>query len=465
MKTEFNGCKSFNCINLANPDLSLYKRSKQLGFDSYQCPECGAFTPVLENKSVLALYHQITESKQRLNTPNCPNCAKATRTHAYGKTKSGTPRRKCCQCKKIFSLLNPNTISLKLQPMLDALSNGETPSTLPHHLGLNSKVFYARLTQLSQLLEHVNTQLITYILQSEQPLTLHSKTNTAHLRSGSHRHSGLKCWGISTVECQFGFQILHNYNLLLGKHNIQDPYKLDSVEFIDSNNTAAFSMVEMTYNKIFSRHKFDDIAYAYQKETETKEGIILRPVYTAHAHYLLLNNMIPSHKSVQLLLEHESFLRGSSITNLEKRIKQNQCDLYYLYASPSTSNDTKQIVRKNIGWWNETWEYFTQQYQTNYWGITLCNLTNGSYPNFSSIRVDWHADFEQHFTQWLPLSQQRMLSYKVYMQWRRIFTYLYNVIYCDKRKGALLSNIDFKSIESLVNLVNKEHISSIGEYT
>jgi len=53
MKTEFNGCKTFNCINLANPDLSVYKRSNQLGFDSYKCPECGAFTPILENNLFL----------------------------------------------------------------------------------------------------------------------------------------------------------------------------------------------------------------------------------------------------------------------------------------------------------------------------------------------------------------------------------------------------------------------------
>ena len=463
MKTEFNGCKSFDCINLANPDLSIYKRNNQLGFDSYQCLECGAFTPILDNNSMLTLYNQISQSKNAIQAPYCPNCTKKTRTQAYGTTKSGSPRRRCCQCAHIFSLLNPATLSLKLQAMLDAITNGKTPSLLHHHLGLNSKVFYARLTQLSQLLEHVTQLLVTDIVQTENPLILHTKTktNTVMLRSGSARQSGLKCWGLSTVDCKLGFQILNSDNLLLDNSHSKDLYQLNNVEPKHKENHSSFSSVEMTYKKIFSRHKFDDIAYAYQSETKTKEGVILRPVYVAHAHYLLLNTLISENKKFQLLLEHESFLRGSSITNFEKRVKQNQCNLYYLYASPSTPDYSNQINRKNIGWWNETWEKFTQQCQNKHWDITLCNLTNGPHPNLNSIRLDWHADFEQHFTQWLPISKQRMLSHKVYMQWHHIFTYIYNVIYCDKRKNALLKlNIDFKSIESLVGFVNYKHVSS-----
>lgn len=345
--------------------------------------------------------------------------------------------------------------------MLDAITNGKTPSLLHHHLGLNSKVFYARLTQLSQLLEHVTQLLVTDIVQTENPLILHTKTNTVMLRSGSARQSGLKCWGLSTVDCKLGFQILNSDNLLLDNSHSKDLYQLNNVEPKHKENHSSFSSVEMTYKKIFSRHKFDDIAYAYQSETKTKEGVILRPVYVAHAHYLLLNTLISENKKFQLLLEHESFLRGSSITNFEKRVKQNQCNLYYLYASPSTPDYSNQINRKNIGWWNETWEKFTQQCQNKHWDITLCNLTNGPHPNLNSIHLDWHADFEQHFTQWLPISKQRMLSHKVYMQWHHIFTYIYNVMYCDKRKNALLKlNIDFKSIESLVGFVNYKHVSS-----
>lgn len=465
MKTEFNGCKSFNCINLTNPDLSIYKRSNQLGFDSYQCLECGAFTPILDNNPILELYDQLTKSKQAIQTPYCPNCNKVTHTQAYGTTKLGSQRRKCCQCARIFSLLNPATLSLKLQPILDALSNGETPSTLGHHLELNSKVFYARLTQLSQLLEHVTSLLVTDIFQSENPLILHTKTNTVLLRSGSTRKSGLKCWGLSTVECQFGFQLLNNDNLLLGNHDNKDQYLLNNVESTEKKGNSTFSAVEMTYNKIFSRHKFDDIAYAYQAETKTKEGVILRPVYAAHAHYLLLDSLIPTNKKFQLLLEHESFLRGASITNFEKRVKKNQCDLYYLYTSPSTSDYSSKIYRKSIGWWNETWESFTQHYQANHWDITMCNLTNGQVPNFNSIHIDWHTDFERCFSQWLPPLQQRMLSHKIYMQWHQIFTYLYNVIYCENRKNILLKqNINFKSIESLVHFVNHRHVSTTDEY-
>ncbi|WP_019616261.1 hypothetical protein [Psychromonas ossibalaenae] len=459
MKIEFNGCKTFNCINLANPDLSIYKRSSQLGFDSYQCPECGAFTPVLDNKSIIELTDQILESRRALKVLHCPKCVEETPAQLYGKTKSGTQRRRCSQCATVFSLLNPENISLKLQPFLEALIEGNSPARLHHHLSINSKVFYSRLKQLADILNQVSTLLVTEFLNSNMQTTLHTESHVTELRSGGNQKFGLKCWGLTTAECQYGFQILYCDNLLLDKQNVTGRYDLDSVEQVSNNHDGSFSHVAATYSKIFSRHKFDELAYACQGESQSREGTSLRPVYAAHAHFKVLQKLLPANKHYRLLLEHESFLRGASITHLADRVKLLQCHLYYLYVRPSELLDPIPIEKQNIGWWNESWLKMTFQCQANYWDITICPLTEGEIPEFNVIRGDWNLDFLHHFHQWLPKSYQKTISHKIYIQWFKIFTYLYNFCYSKKRQRIFTSqDVDFKSVESLVKFINETTI-------
>ena len=454
MRTQFNCCKTYNCFNLANPDLSLYQRSSQLGFASYKCPLCGAFTPILENEPILALAKQIETNQLHLADIECPTCLKHTETSAYGSTRIGTPRVKCNQCSTVFSLLNPHKTSSTLQPLLTLLTSGVLPKDLQRLSQLNSKLFYTRLKQLAQLLQQFNQLLIQkYLSETESSVSLYTSSFTFLSRSG--KGNTLKCWNLSTTDSQYGFHVLDTDNFY--QHGTQKSpaglYYLDFVEVTDDSSSSPLTTVQATYDKIFSRSKFDELGYAYQIECQSNEGSVLRPVYAAHAHWISLSKILPEHYQFDFFLEHESFIRGGAITNLTQEIVAGRFNLYYLYTKPSVKNSTTDIEQKSIGWWGENWSTQTKQYPSGYWDVTLCALTENKEPNLEFNGTEWHQDYLNQLTQWLPTQYQKTISYQMSQHWRAIFNYLYNFTYSLDRRQCF-TEFEFESILEIVSTLN-----------
>ncbi|PML47584.1 hypothetical protein BCT35_21310 [Vibrio lentus] len=455
MRTQFNCCKTYNCSNLANPDLSLYQTSSQLGFASYKCPLCGAFTPILENEPILSLTRQIESNQLQLPNVECPTCLKQTYTHAYGYTRIGTPRLKCQQCSSVFSLLSPNKIARTLQPLLALLLSGALPCELLQKSQLNSKTFYVRIKQLSSLLRQLNQLYIQqYLGESEGCLSLHTASFTSLSRSGQG-HS-LKCWNLSTTECRYGFHVLDTDNLYLNRTQTETVglYYLNTVEALPALSDSSFQMVQATYDKIFARTKFDELGYAIQAECQSNNGEILRPVYAAHAHWISLSKLLPKYHSFDFFLEHESFIRGGAITNLTPEVISGNYNLYYLYAQRSLAVTPSLIEHKSIGWWGETWSTQTRHYPSGYWDVTFCALTANKRPTLEFNGVEWHQDYLEQLHQWLPLEHQKTLSYEMTKHWRTIFTYLYNFTY-NQQRSAFFGEFDFTSIAEIATALNQ----------
>ncbi|WP_454440696.1 hypothetical protein [Vibrio bathopelagicus] len=453
MRTQFNCCKSYGCKNLANPDLSLYQRSVQLGFESYKCPLCGAFTPILENEPILLLSKQVEDDQLRLPNVECPSCQTHTRTHAYGYTKIGTPRIKCQQCASVFGLLNPHKTSATLQPLLDLLIEGVLPQELLQKSQLNNKLFYARLKKLGLLLRQINQLLIQqYLSDTEGGVAFYTASASSLSRSG--KGGSLKCWNLSTTESRYGFHILNTDNLYINNDQSSQigRYYLDTVETTAECLDDPFKTVQSTYDRIFARSKFDELGYAHQTQCQSNEGSILRPVYATHAHWISLSKMLPKYHSFDFFLEHESFIRGSAITNLTPEICTGRFNLYYLYAK-KTTNISPSIQHKNIGWWGETWSTLTKQYPSGCWNITFCALTANKQPNLEFNGTEWHQDYQRLLNQWLPNRYQKILSHHMSKHWREVFTYLYNFTYCSNRSSHF-PDFDFTSIDDIVTLLN-----------
>ncbi|MEZ8057195.1 hypothetical protein [Vibrio splendidus] len=354
----------------------------------------------------------------------------------------------------MFSLLNPHKTSSTLQPLLTLLTSGVLPKDLQRLSQLNSKLFYTRLKQLALLLQQFNQLLIQkYLSETESSMSLYTSSFTFLSRSG--KGNTLKCWNLSTTDSQYGFHVLDTDNFY--QHGTQKSpaglYYLDFVEVTDDSSSSPLTTVQATYDKIFSRSKFDELGYAYQIECQSNEGSVLRPVYAAHAHWISLSKILPEHHQFDFFLEHESFIRGGAITNLTQEIVAGRFNLYYLYTEPSVKNSTTDIEQKSIGWWGENWSTQTKQYPSGYWDITLCALTENKEPNLELNGTEWHQDYLNQLTQWLPTQYQKTISYQMSQHWRAIFNYLYNFTYSLDRRQCF-TECEFESILEIVSTLN-----------
>nr|WP_282452186.1 hypothetical protein [Vibrio sp. 1CM8B] len=338
--------------------------------------------------------------------------------------------------------------------MLTLITSGVSPKDLQRLSQLNSKLFYARIKQLAQLLQQFNQLLIQkYLSKAESSMSLHTSSFVFLSRSG--KGNTLKYWNLSTTESQYGFHVLDTDNFY--RHDIQNSpaglYYLDSVETTDESSTSPLANVQATYDKIFSRSKFDELGYAYQMECHSNEGSVLRPVYAAHAHWISLSKILPQHHRFDFFLEHESFIRGSAITNLTQQIVAGRFNLYYLYTKPSEKNAETDIEQKSIGWWGENWSTQTKQYPSGYWDVTLCALTESKEPDLEFNGTEWHQDYLNQLTQWLPTQYQKSISYQMSQHWRAIFNYLYNFTYSQDRRQCFAEG-EFESILKIVTTLN-----------
>ncbi|MGR2767405.1 hypothetical protein ACUYOF_07705 [Photobacterium ganghwense] len=556
-RSEFNGCKSFGCDNLGNPDLALYTYSERLGYPAYHCPLCGAYPPVLHNAPIIQLTKQIySPVAMHLHWPRC-RCtpqrfafvANAKDVHhanfatklasqtltkqeparwiKYGHTSSGTPRVRCLQCLGVTSLLNPLSLSRSLQPLLTALlvafRNNEPLETALTSLSLSNKVLYEKLGKLQQLLEHASRCYERQWFSTLPTITIQTHSTVSHCRSGLQGYDSTACWYLSTAESRTGYQILISDNLLL--NNVRSDahqtgrYLLDYVEPDMAATQSVFEKARLTYERIMSRSQFDQRGYCLQQHAASKEGTVLRPVYSAHAHMQTLQALLPPNKPLAMVLEHESFLRGAAITTFAESVRLQTTQLYYLHALPRSihseatkhylANNNQQPVNKPVSdiqqsnlhpinvqqsnlqqsdkqilsWWQESWHqydhYFPAKSGSTAWSLGIGVLTgktaNEKTPKgtateqLASLLVPthpkWHEDFWSTFEQWLPEQQRHRLSHQRVSQWLGIFRYIYNFCQQPASNGAAPgSNNHVVPATRTKPTFEPTHIASIAEY-
>ncbi|MDX1302297.1 hypothetical protein [Photobacterium sp.] len=465
----FNGCKSFGCPNLGESETARYSRSDRLGYPALHCPLCGSYPPVLENEPIGQLIKQNYQQHLQQKLAACPQCkpnflyksSAISKVLSYGVTPAGTQRRKCASCGKIFSLLNTEQMTRKLQHLFDLLVSGEKPQDLIKCSQMHSKKFYQSLGQLSALLRHFSRIQEQCRLSVARNVTLMTHSQVVRCRAGVTGSHGVDLWFLSTTDAKTGYQFLQTSNLLLGDQQTKGVYNPNAleqeIEVIPEN---LLKTAEKNYHKIMSRRQFDELFYCSESRSKTKEGALLRPVYGAHCHFQLLQAMFNPVKKLSIILEHESFLRGSCIWAFSEQVKTGNCQLYYLYHAAcnkevhtSTSDEAKQRI---LGWWNERWVQQAYSWHKLHWNIALGYLTKPIKNNPILTRPDWNHDFWQQYIEWLPVTYHRKIKCETMVQWLEIFRFIYNYLKAESRtEGLDIKDTELTSINSLVSYVNR----------
>ncbi|MDO6581911.1 hypothetical protein Q4491_11185 [Photobacterium sp. 2_MG-2023] len=466
-RENYNGCKTYGCPNCGNPEQSLYSRSDRLGYDAWYCSECGAYPPVLLNQPILALAEQI-------RTRQCDNflfrhCACRQPTfQRYGFTASGSQRVQCTQCHQVVTLLNARKLANRLQPIMDALTHRVRPGAIQKACHLSGKEFATRLPLLAQLLTQVSRgweKEIDFALIQTRTTRQVCRSGLQH---GNNKQYETRLWTLSSADSQSGYLLLFNDNALYDDVSLtsavlaQSLYHLDHVEPDLDSNIDVLNKAEHTYSKILARSQFDKLAYSLQRHAKSKEAQLLRPVYAAHAHFQNLYRMTHCVPPSAIILEHESFLRGASITAFSHEIGKGQTDLYYCHLTQKIDTLMPPVISKNMSWWNEKWYRLSIENKHGNWQAGIGVLTN----EHSKIRQilpshpDWNQYFWHGFNHWLTPEYARRISLKRLHQWQAVYRYLYNLVFTDRLNIKATHGIEPTQISTIVDFINQEKLNS-----
>ncbi|QUJ70432.1 hypothetical protein KDD30_20250 (plasmid) [Photobacterium sp. GJ3] len=466
-REDYNGCKTYGCPNCGNPEPSLYSRSDRLGYDAWYCSACGAYPPVLLNQPIIALAEQIRSRQCDHSLFRSCACRQPT-FQRYGFTASGSQRVQCTQCRQVLTLPNARKLADLLQPLMDALIHQVRPEALQKTCNLSGKAFAKRLSLLARLLAQVSRSWE----KRYKFALIQTRTTRQVCRSGFQHDNSQQCethlWTLSSADSQSGYLLLFNDNalykdtLLAPSVLAQSLYHLDHVEPVLEHFIDVLSKAENTYSKILARSQFDKLAYSLQRHAKSKEAQILRPVYAAHAHFQNLYMMTHSVPPSAIALEHESFLRGASITAFSHEIQKGQTDLYYYHLTENNGRTLSPSISKNMSWWNEKWYRLPIENLYGRWqsGIgVLTNEQNKIHQIFPS-HPDWNQYFWHGFNQWLTPQYARRISLNRLHQWQTIYQYFYNIVFTDRINIETMYNVQPIKIITIVDFINQDKFDS-----
>jgi len=452
-REEYNGCKTYGCPNCGQHDLNIYSRSNRLGYDAWHCPECGAFPPVLLNQPIIALANQIKSEQFDLEFLDSCGCQQP-QLHRYGYTASGSQRVKCTQCQRVITQPNVEKLTKQLQPIMDALIRGVSPENLQRECKLSNKLFSQHISNLAQLLTYSGRQWEANVCF---PL-IQTRTCVQTCRSGFQHLDNYQrdthLWTISSVDAQSGYVLLINDNALFNRFSSQleelqlGLYKLDTREISVEGDEDVLSKAEKTYSKILARSQFDMLAYTEHCHALSKEALILRPVYAAHAHFQNLRHKTINFPPQAIALEHESFLRGAAITAFCEEVSSDQTALFYCHVQKHAPNSKSAAMAKTMSWWNERWHRLFIEHSQHNWHVGVGVLTNKQFnvEQLIPTNPNWNQSFWDEFNLWLSPEYARRISLKRLHQWQDIYRYFYNFVFTDRlgieqRRGVVPSKI------------------------
>ncbi|WP_375751056.1 hypothetical protein [Vibrio sp. HN007] len=474
-RAEYNCCKSYGCPNCGKPELSLYSRSDRLGYDSWHCPLCGAYPPVLFNTPILALSEQIyLEKSSALKMPAC-HC-QSPYWMLNGKTSGGSQRIKCKTCKLSATLPNANRLSQNLQPLMDALVEGVMPQQLQEYCNLENKRFGQLVSQLSQILDCVSW----YWEAGQQFTSIETRSYVQSCRSGyrhlDRKHQSAHAWTLITADTTTGYVILISDNALFDTSKLatevekQSLYQMPQREVGYEQTSDVLQKAKFTYDKILNRSQFDQLAYCSSLHSKLRDALLLRPVYAAHSHMQNLHTSLLYRPPSHMFLEHESLLRGATITAFSEEVKAGKTDLYYLHTTKRSNADRVQHQSKKsekvISWWSERWQRLEFESESGKWdvGIGYLTETDSDAPNpvaqFSNSHPGMVSAFWEQYGFWLPQGYAERLSISRVHMWQNIYRYLYNMVFADIPRIELPKELSPGKIKSLIDYINQAQLQS-----
>ncbi|MEI6897031.1 MAG: hypothetical protein V5786_06040 [Psychromonas sp.] len=347
---NFNCCKTVTCESFGDSESKHYiHRSERLGYLSTECTLCGSHPPWINNqliKEVLAEKLGQYFGQKVVGCKQCrpyffDNASPAEKLHGF--TSAGTQRKRCAQCRAIFTLPAFKNIDA-LKKVLTCLVEKKEIKAAIKESGLAARLYYFYLNKLALIFANFSRLNEQQVLHREY-LGIHSEGRFFEL---AHQRG---FYALFSAEIDSGYILLQSNNLT--KLTFLDTFIYHETENtmldnIDSNDIEAVLLGR--YQGILKRNHFEQLIIGNAKPIAKCHAIY--PDKAVYVHFQLLRLMTANATRYEHYIEHESVLRAASLMSSLADIKKGTANIYYFL--PFISED-HQLSGKKLGWWNDIW--------------------------------------------------------------------------------------------------------------
>ncbi|NVO99146.1 IS1 family transposase [Photobacterium damselae subsp. damselae] len=383
---QFNHCKTIGCSHFGstNEDHYVFQRTNPAK-PALICRECGAFPPILSNPDVVAEASRLKIAQSSglpaCSNLDCENLGLPVLTHrhlyhAFGY--SGDRQRyrcKCCQHTFVDRWSGFNQKHLVQQKLLAMLFTGHSVRDICRRLSMNPKSFY---DQLSHIASRCRRQLAMF--DGRLFKHAHSLALASDIRPLQPCSDNGVLW-IATSEAQSGYVVGQHTNFqpeeVTERFEIHDAYTVGTrfiapqplrlVEALQPETNGLLARVDATYRKILSRTNMEDPLTNQAKINYPTKGCLIRPQYTAYAHYLhLAQQLKENNEQLSLFMPQETLLRSACISVFLERVKDKSFHPLYVVEDADWLDQevSERIDIVLLGWWRDRWA-FTRHNETS----------------------------------------------------------------------------------------------------
>ncbi|PMH43147.1 lactate dehydrogenase [Vibrio sp. 10N.286.49.B3] len=381
---QLNFCKTLACKNFGSSDPIHYilqhtnpKRPTMI------CRECGAFPPLLNNQDVLDEYQRLKQDENSnllaCRNSQCHQFGLSVHTHkhlyhAFGFS-GDRQRYRCKACLATFvdKCSGKNKDLAFQEQLLALLFMGYSVREICRKLAVNPKTFYDHLRYIANrcrdkltVTDHRwLTQATSYQFASHYHALQPNSNNGVYWLMTGEAHSGYILSQHINYTSDTKEQISREHNAYKpNARYVATDFSPEATQTKTASSHKLNALIEQQYQTILARSNVEDPMGDLTSFTYPSKGALIRPPYTAYAHFLHLFNLCDQNKPIALYLPQDPLLRSAALSLSLDRIESHKIDLMYVQEESGWdqqySSDKVDIVY--MSWWRDRWAIGTQNH-------------------------------------------------------------------------------------------------------
>jgi transposase-like protein len=505
---QVNFCRNPRCKNFGVPPRVGDIRRGQPGHyhldpsgrDGYKLRRalCNRLSVLFTNAGIAIEVDRLRTANGLLRPDSCPtkSCANTRlpvsshpkRYYRHGQTSSGRPRWRCRACKKAF------TIEDDVRKKTAGDVNGEIVRDLVNRASLNAILRKTQIspTALYDRIDLIHRQMIAFEAFKVRRLLRTDKKHRKHFAlatdaqdqwgnwESQDRRFGVSISTLSTADNYSGFifrtdtsfdpttgDVVAYFKQLLGAGDFEVPGNLgisrrlqrkaflEAVAFAvqqrrddpptleDLDLMAALKRLRVALRPELQKPRNPDPLAQHQ--ANPVNGAVISPVYTAMAHFILVNEMLPRDAIVHLMTDTGGQVTPAAPSGFITALKENRADLTYVYFEKGLKTPHKQQI---MGEFNAKLRKFKAEGDP-YWGPKEIRIefmrafARKANRNIVPVPAEWwkvpiETMYEPHKI--VGISHQRQEGAPAQMQ---------------ERKFELLTRSSLHSVDSFFNVLRQ----------
>lgn len=380
---QLNFCKTLSCENFGVSEPSRYilqhtnpKRPLMV------CRGCGAFPPLLNNQDVFHEYQRL-KAEYHNELPGCNNshCANFGLSclshkhlyHAFGYS-GDRQRYRCKNCQSTFvdKWSGENTNLRFHESLIGLIFKGYSVREICRTLRINPKTFYDNLNHIAsrcrrklaatdaRWAKHAqNYELASHFV----PLQPKSNNGVYWIASGDAQSGYILCQhtNYSSTEKATGSSVHNPYDDT--SRFVSQEYQPENNERVHSLSHSLQQQIDRQYQTILARYNVEDPLGDLSTFSYPAKGALIRPPYTAYAHYLHLMDLCDAERPLTIYLPQDPLLRSSAMSIFLPRNQTGRINLMYVEegASWRMNKLSEKLDTVFMSWWRDRWMISTQK--------------------------------------------------------------------------------------------------------